>query len=66
MSQVDGIFDDFKEFARVNGEQQWPQTRSLWNLRSLSNSYFLFLAKICQLKLCVLGDGGKGSALLWL
>ena len=58
MSQVDGIFDDFKEFARVNGEQQWPQTRSLWNLRSLSNSYFLFLAKIYQLKLCVLGDGG--------
>ena len=29
--QVDGIFDDFKEFAEINGKQQWPQTRSLWN-----------------------------------
>ena len=25
------VFDDFKQFAGINGKQQWPQTRSLWN-----------------------------------
>ena len=25
------VFDDFKQFVGINGKQQWPQTRSLWN-----------------------------------